>query len=94
MIHPDEAVAIISRFRREPEVETVGLRQAVGRIMPFPCTGSIDQPPFDKSAMDGWVWKPVEGETIPSGPLCIRGVIAAGSGSISGDRPDDPLCAG
>ena len=91
MIHPDEAIALIARFRREPELETVELRQALGRILSVPIRGTMDQPPFDKSAMDGWAWNPVSGASNPDTPLRVRGVIAAGSASIAGDRPNEPL---
>ncbi|PKL25482.1 MAG: molybdopterin molybdenumtransferase MoeA [Spirochaetae bacterium HGW-Spirochaetae-3] len=94
MIHPDEAIALIRGFRRKPDTETVALSAALGRIMPSAASGRLDQPPFDKAAMDGWAWRPVDGEAVPAAPLRVRGVIAAGSGAIDGDRPDDPLAPG
>ncbi|HPE88126.1 MAG TPA: molybdopterin molybdotransferase MoeA [Spirochaetia bacterium] len=94
MIHPDEAVAIMRAQRRDPPIEEVALRDALGRVLPREAVGRIDQPPFDKAAMDGWAWRPASGEAMPAEPLRARGVIAAGSGRIDGDRPDDPLGPG
>lgn len=94
MIHPDEAIAMIRGCGRKPETETVALGAALGRILPSAVYGRIDQPPFDKAAMDGWAWHPRAGESAPASPLRVRGVIAAGSGSIDGERPDEALGPG
>ena len=105
MIHPDEALALLAGFRRAPELETVDLARALGRIMPAAVLGRLDQPPFDKAAMDGWAWQPAAEESSPGNPLRIRGVIAAGSAdivalrpgdstSIHADGPDSPLLPG
>lgn len=89
MIHPDEALALLASFRKAPELERVELAHALGRIMPAAVSGSLDQPPFDKAAMDGWAWHPASGQTAPAGPLAICGVIAAGSGSFVGLQPGE-----
>jgi molybdopterin molybdotransferase len=94
VIHPDEAVAMMASFIRKPKLEAVALSAALGRIMPAPVAGTMDQPPFDKAAMDGWAWNPLPGESLPERPLAVRGTIAAGSASMGGDRPDDPLTHG
>lgn len=105
MIHPDEALALLASFRKAPALETVDLAHALGRIMPAAVRGSLDQPPFDKAAMDGWAWQPVAEESSPAMPLRIRGVIAAGSRYMvslqpndssprSGDKQDFPLQPG
>lgn len=99
MIHPDEARTIVRSFFKDPGLETLGLESLLGRVMPRSLSGRIDQPPFDKAAMDGWAWHPSTDNGNPAGPgpggaLAIRGVIAAGSDSIDGARPDEPLGPG
>lgn len=101
LLHPDEAVAlVISSARpaeggstgRAPATETVALSEALGRVLAAPVAGRIDQPPFDKSAMDGWAWRPAdaaeEASGLPARPLRVREVIAAG------DAPAAPLSPG
>lgn len=98
LLHPDEAIAlVISSARpaeggaggRAPAAETVPLAAALGRVLAAPVAGRIDQPPFDKSAMDGWAWRPddaaEEATGLPARPLRVREVIAAG------DAPAAPL---
>ncbi|MBN2874123.1 MAG: molybdopterin molybdotransferase MoeA [Spirochaetales bacterium] len=87
LIHPDDALAIIRGLLRQPETETVALGSALGRIMPAVAYSGMDQPPFDKAAVDGWGWKPIALEAMPASPLRVRGIIAAGSGS---DVPLEP----
>ena len=91
MIHPDEAIALLSSFIRQPAVETVPLASALGRIIPGPVMGTMDQPPFAKSAVDGWAWKAAKGQPMPEGALRVRGVLAAGSDGIGGDGADEPM---
>lgn len=101
LLHPDEAVALVLSFARpaeggapgrEPATETVALAEALGRVLAAAVAGRIDQPPFDKSAMDGWAWRPAdaaeEASGLPARPLRVREVIAAG------DAPAVPLAAG
>lgn len=94
MIHPDEATALLAGFLRSPATETVALASALGRILPAPVASRMDQPPFDKSAVDGWAWKAEAGQSMPAGPLAIRGVLAAGSDSLDGQGGDAPLGPG
>lgn len=79
MIHPDEALALVRSFRREPTTEKLCLASALGRIMPKAVLAGMDQPPFSKSAMDGWAWQAPAGQAMPAGALRIRGTVAAGS---------------
>jgi molybdopterin molybdotransferase len=86
LVHPDEAVRLVSSFLEEPVIEEVSLARSIGRILPQPVYARIDQPPFDKAAMDGWAWRPENqagrDSNQPPGPLRVREVIAAGhSGS-------------
>ncbi len=94
MIHPDEAAALLAGFLRSPATETVALASALGRIMPAPVAGTMDQPPFDKSAVDGWAWKAEAGQSMPTGPLAVRGVLAAGSDGLDGHGGDAALGSG
>lgn len=97
MIHPDEALAMMVSYLRTPQsglqTETTGLLASLGRALPEAITGRHDQPPFDKSAMDGWAWQPAAGETLPAAPLSIRGVIAAGK-AAEGDSASGPILPG
>jgi molybdopterin molybdotransferase len=54
MIPFEEAVDRVRRSARRGPVETVPLGQALGRALAQPVTASIDSPPFDRSAMDGY----------------------------------------
>ncbi len=78
MIHPDEALALIRAFKRTPPCEEIDVSAALGRIAPRQTVSSLDQPPFDKSAMDGWAWRCDDASELPAAGLRIRGTIAAG----------------
>jgi molybdopterin molybdotransferase len=97
MIHPDEAIAMMASYLRTPQTglqtETASLLACLGRALPEVITSRHDQPPFDKSAMDGWAWQPAAGETLPAAPLAIRGVIAAGK-AAEGDSASGPILPG
>ncbi len=79
MIHPDEALNLLRSFKRTPRCEEVAISDALYRILPQKIISEHDQPPFDKSAMDGWAWKQAGIDALPAAPLGIRGTIAAGS---------------
>ncbi len=55
-LHPDEALRLIESFDVAPEVETVPLGEALGRTLAEDLPALVDQPPFDKSAMDGFAY--------------------------------------
>lgn len=54
MISVPEALARCLALAPKRDVETVGLRDALGRMMSAPVTSAMTQPPFDTSAMDGY----------------------------------------
>ncbi len=54
MISVEEALARCLALTTPLAVETVGLRQAAGRVMPRPAAARLTQPPFAASAMDGY----------------------------------------
>lgn len=86
MTHPDEALALIARQEISilpEEPEAVPLDRALGRVLARDLPATVDQPPFDKSAMDGFAW----GGT-PSDSFRILRTLAAG------DVPDRPLAPG
>ena len=97
MIHPDEAIAMMASYLRMPRTglrtEMVRLPDSLGRALPEAVAGRHDQPPFDKSAMDGWAWRPAAGETLPAAPLAVRGVIAAGK-TAERDTAAGPIVPG
>lgn len=97
MIHPDDSLALMATFFRSTgiglQTETVTLLDSLGRALPQTIYSRHDQPPFDKSAMDGWAWQPAAGETLPAAPLVIRGVIAAGK-AAEHDSDSGPILPG
>jgi len=54
MISMEEVFQILNEQSAEFSIEKIRLREASGRILAAPVLSPIDQPPFDKSAMDGW----------------------------------------
>lgn len=59
--------------------EKVRLDIALGRVLPESVSNPIDQPPFDKSAMDGFAYASASGKPAPVGTsLRIVGTAAAG----------------
>ena len=54
MLHPDYVLKMIKEFRLEPEIETVHLADALGRVLAEDQLSPMDSPPFDKAAMDGF----------------------------------------
>jgi molybdopterin molybdotransferase len=90
-LHPDEALALVEDWNEAPEVERVPLDRALGRALAEDLPALVDQPPFDKSAMDGFAY----GEAAPSGSpesetsWRIAGLVAAGHG-----RPARALAPG
>lgn len=81
MTHPDEALALIARQEVDllPEdPDEVPLHMALGRVLARDLYARVDQPPFDKSAMDGFAWdgKPADFlrivRTLPAGAVTDR----------------------
>jgi molybdopterin molybdotransferase len=56
LLHPDEALRIVESASCAPEVETVPLSESLGRALAHDLPALVDQPPFDKSAMDGFAY--------------------------------------
>ena len=54
MIELDQALKILQGVPGDFTVQTVGLEDALGRVLAREILSPIDSPPFDKSAMDGF----------------------------------------
>ncbi len=74
MLHPDEAAEILEGVRVTPQTEEVGLGEALGRVLAGPVASTMESPPFDKAAMDGYAV--VEGESAAT--LRLLETVAAG----------------
>ncbi|MCX7023636.1 MAG: molybdopterin molybdotransferase MoeA [Spirochaetes bacterium] len=77
-IHPDEAVRLVLEAVPRAMTEEVPLADALGRALPEPLPALVDQPPFDKSAMDGFAHGPAA-TSAEAGPWRVVELLAAGS---------------
>lgn len=76
-IHPDEALALVLADVPEPAQEILPLERLLGRALSRELLVQTDQPPFDKSSMDGYAY----GASIPaSGVWSLAEIIPAGAG--------------
>ena len=89
MLELEDALQKILTALPPPVSERVALHEAAGRVLAENISSSVDLPPFDNSAMDGYAVRAgdVEGAT-PEVPVCLRlrGKVAAGemfAGEIS-----------
>ncbi|MFA6505815.1 MAG: gephyrin-like molybdotransferase Glp [Treponemataceae bacterium] len=82
-IHPNDALSLVLADLPPPAQEILPLDKACGRFLAKKVYAKIDQPPFDKSAMDGYAHCAV-GPGL-SGSWRVVSVIAAG------DSPGKPL---
>lgn len=94
MLHPDEAVRMVVAAGAAawaghimPATESVELEDALGRILPAGLTALVDQPPFTKSAMDGFAWAGRTGSGAGQGGtgtvMRVAGTLAAGDASAA-----------
>jgi len=80
MIHPDEALALIDAIESRLPTEIVALDRVLGRIPARDPVSRIDQPPFDKSTMDGFAYATVNGALAKTGDsFRLVGSIQAGA---------------
>ena len=54
MLSVSEALALVLSSMRDAGTESLPLDETAGRIMREPVLARADDPPFDKSAVDGW----------------------------------------
>lgn len=78
-LHPDEALALILNDIPPPQQEILPTTAALGRFLAAELRATVDQPPFDKSAMDGYAHGE-EGKNA-DGSWNLVEVIAAGAES-------------
>lgn len=86
----EEALRIVVKAAPPPAFEKLRLGDALGRILADTARATVDQPPFDKSAMDGFA----HGFPLPApeGPWRVAGVAAArAGGSPSPLKPGECL---
>jgi len=84
----DEVLTLLAeRILPVEEVETIPLRQALGRVLAQDVVSPIDVPGFDNSAMDGWAVFTADLSPTVSVRLPIGGRIAAGHPLAEPARP-------
>ncbi len=87
----DEALARVVRdFGPVTGVETVPLRDSLGRILAEPVTAPVDVPPAAVSAMDGYAYATPEGAATPL-RLPLVGRVPAGSRFEGTVRPGEAV---
>ena len=75
MINIDECHALLTSIPSLGRIERVSLNASLGRVLAEDILADTDQPPFNKSAMDGYACVMSD---LP-GPLSVAGSIAAGA---------------
>jgi len=61
LLHPDKALSLVLASAPAPRLEPCRLAGALGRALPHSLPCLVDQPPFDKSSMDGFAYAPLAG---------------------------------
>ena len=56
MIHPDQALEIIQKIKVNVQTEIIPVIESLRRILAKDIFSTLDSPPFDKSAMDGFAY--------------------------------------
>jgi molybdopterin molybdotransferase len=79
----DEALRRVLERARPLETETVDIGAAAGRVLAAAASSTVDLPPFDSSAMDGYTLRAAD----TPGELPVAGRIAAGRPA---SRPLEP----
>jgi len=74
----DDALARVLKGLGPLDVERIPLGEAHGRVLAEDLAGTLTQPPFDASAMDGYAVRAADVETLPA-TLNIVGEAAAGA---------------
>jgi molybdopterin molybdotransferase len=77
MISVEQALARITGAFRALPAETVGLGEALGRVLAEEVTAAVDQPPRDVSAMDGYAVRAADLDEVPV-TLAVIGQAPAG----------------
>lgn len=78
-----DAVARLTALVAPVGAETVGVAQALGRVLAAPVTATFDQPPFAASSMDGWAVRAADlAGAAPENPVDLISI-----GEIPAGRP-------
>jgi molybdopterin molybdotransferase len=83
----EEALRLALEAAPRPKAERVPLGNALGRVLAEEARARVDQPPFDKSTMDGFAHaSPLP---APEGPWRVIGLAAAGSSRLPALGPGE-----
>ncbi|MBN1196207.1 MAG: hypothetical protein JXA62_02260, partial [Candidatus Aminicenantes bacterium] len=74
MIGLKDALSILHEAHLRPVIEAVPLNRSYGRILAADLISTIEMPPFDKAAMDGYAVNTQD----KAGEFTVTGVVAAG----------------
>lgn len=83
----DEALDVVIRAVKPLSSEQVSLRSALGRVLRSDIVADRDQPPFDRSAMDGFAVQSVD--LVAGQVFSVVGSVAAGESplGVTGQQP-------
>ncbi|MDA3811546.1 MAG: molybdopterin molybdotransferase MoeA [Spirochaetaceae bacterium] len=87
MIELNQIFDILNKQHTVLKTERVPLGKAVGRVLPVSVYSTMDSPPFDKSAMDGWAVRGDESETE------LTSIDIIGAGDVSFKKIEKGTCA-
>ncbi|CDF82341.1 molybdenum cofactor biosynthetic protein A1 [Pseudomonas knackmussii B13] len=82
--------ALLARVPAAPPVESVGLDQAMGRVLAEDIRAPADLPAWDNSAMDGYALR-AEDARVPRTALSLAGSLAAGQSRRKPLQPGQAL---
>lgn len=82
---------ICERVAPVAEIEPVGLREAAGRVLARDLAATIDLPPFDNSAVDGYALRHADIDGRPETHLAIVDRVAAGEDATRGVGPGEAI---
>jgi molybdopterin molybdotransferase len=92
VIHLDEALALIDAIEARLPTEIATLDRALGRVPAADPVSRVDQPPFDKSTMDGFAYASANGILAKAGDE-FRLVRSIAAGEAPGGRLEFGECA-
>lgn len=89
LVHPDEAMRLVLENLPAPTAERVPLAAALGRALAEDLPALVDQPPFDKSAMDGFAYRAADLAARPGAGAALPGAALPGgaAGQPEGAAP-------
>lgn len=75
-LHPDDAINIIIENKESIGTEKINVANSFNRVLAYDLKALIDDPPFDKSSMDGYVYIKDDDRNLYK--ICSRDIIFAG----------------